>query len=31
MSSSSLRVYRDCSKPDLSKNFDAEPWIVSPR
>lgn len=30
MSSSSLRVYRDCSAPDLSKDFDAEPWIVSP-
>lgn len=29
MSTSSLRVYRDCSKPDLSKDFDAEPWIVS--
>jgi len=31
MSSSSLRVYRDCSKPDLSRNFDAEPWIVTDR
>ncbi len=30
MTSSSMRVYRDCSKPDLSKDFDAEPWIVAP-
>lgn len=23
-------VYRDCSRPDLKKSFDAEPWYMSP-
>jgi hypothetical protein len=25
------RAYRDCSKPDLSRNFEAEPWVIPKR